>query len=230
MQCLPLPRVVGSPRYDSRTNGVGFFDYLRVDSIDLLPQIFRGSRSKAGDWIDVPRHLEHTRSDCREDAFDYSDDAMIEGVHCTRRFRFANASSDERLNVRRFDLDIDDDSAPNRSEHFRKGGNPHSVGERELFELRRRELGDRSVRRPLRMSGVRDRVVVYNHYAVFRRVHVELDTLGPELDSALKRGYRILGMSLVRTPVGDSLWRLALWTRDQAFLPVVALCSMSAKQ
>ena len=72
--------------------------------------------------------------------------------------------------------------------------------------------------------------MVNYHYTVASRVYVELDAFGPELDCALKRGYRILGMSLVCPSVGVPLRRLAAWTCGQAFLSVVALCSMSAKQ
>jgi hypothetical protein len=57
------------------------------------------------------------------------------------------------------------------------------------------------------MSGVDHRIVVNDHHAVARRVHIELNALGTELDRALKRGQRILGVSLVCAPVGDSLWR-----------------------
>ena len=155
---------------------------------------------------------------------------MVERVYRAGRFRLSNAASDRCFDVGGFDLDIDDDSASNRGERFRKGWNPRPVSERELFQLRRRELNDGSMRGPLWMSGVDDRVVVNHNYPVAGRVHVELNALGAELDCALKRGYRILGMSLVCPSVGDPLRRLAAWTCSQAFLSVVALCSMSAKQ
>ena len=61
------------------------------------------------------------------------------------------------------------------------------------------------------------------------RVHVELNAIRSELDGALKCGDRILGVSLVGSPVRDPLGRIAVRTCDQAFLSVVALCSMSAK-
>ena len=117
----------------------------------------------------------------------------------------------------------------NRGERFRKRRNARPVGERELLELRCRELGDGPMRGPLRMPGVDDRIVVNDHNPVAGRVHVELYAVGAELDGALKCGDRVLGMSLVRPSVGDPLGRIAAWTCGQAFLPVVALCSMSAK-
>jgi hypothetical protein len=69
-----------------------------------------------------------------------------------------------------------------------------------------------------------------HHYSVARRVHIELNAIGSELDGALKRGERVLGMSLVCAPVGDPFGRIAAWAYGQVFLSVVALCSMSAKQ
>jgi hypothetical protein len=67
-------------------------------------------------------------------------------------------------------------------------------------------------------------------YAVAGRVNVELNALGAKLDGALKRRERVLGVSLVRPSVGDPLGRIAAWAYGQAFLSVVALCSMSATQ
>jgi hypothetical protein len=60
-------------------------------------------------------------------------------------------------------------------------------------------------------------------------VHVELDAIGSELDGALERRDRILGVGLVRPTVGDALGRIAALSCGQAFLSVVALYSMSAK-
>jgi hypothetical protein len=74
-----------------------------------------------------------------------------------------------------------------------------------------------------------DWIVVNDHNPVASRVHVELYPIGSELDGTLKRGDRVLGMDLVRPPVGDPLGRISAWTCGQLFLRVVAFCSMSAK-
>jgi hypothetical protein len=79
------------------------------------------------------------------------------------------------------------------------------------------------------MPGVDDSIVVYDYYAIAGRVHVELDSVGTELDGAGKRGQRVLRMGLVGASVGDAFGGIAAATCGQAFLPVVALCSMSAK-
>jgi hypothetical protein len=99
-----------------------------------------------------------------------------------------------------------------------------------LLELQRCEFGDGLLRRSLLVSGVDYRVVMNDYYPIAGRVHVELNALGAELDGALKRGEGVLGMSLVCPSVGDPFWRIAAWAYGQAFLSVVALCSMSAKQ
>lgn len=85
------------------------------------------------------------------------------------------------------------------------------------------------MRWPLRMPRVDDRIVVNDDDPVASRVHVELDAVRPELDRSLEARYRILGMSLVRPAVGDTLGRLAASACGQVFLSVVALYSMSAK-
>ncbi len=78
------------------------------------------------------------------------------------------------------------------------------------------------------MSRVDDRIVVYYYNTVTSRVHIELYSVGSELDGALERGQRILGMTLVRAPMRDALGGIAAaW--GQVALWVVAFCSMSAK-
>jgi hypothetical protein len=79
------------------------------------------------------------------------------------------------------------------------------------------------------MPRVDDGIVVNHDDPVARRVHVQLDAVGSELDGALERWNGVLGMSLVRPTVGDALGRIAASACGQAFLSVVALYSMSAK-
>jgi hypothetical protein len=140
-----------------------------------------------------------------------------------------NAARHQRLDARSLDLHVDSGPVADGFERFRKGGNARPVGEREPPELRCRELGDGLMRRALRMPCVDDRVVMNDHNAVSSRVHVELYTVGSELDGALKRGDRVLRMRLVGPPMGDAFGRFMWATCGQAFLPVVALSSMSAK-
>jgi hypothetical protein len=43
-----------------------------------------------------------------------------------------------------------------------------------------------------------------NHYhTIGSSVHVQLDTVGAELEGPLERRYRVLGQSVVRAPVRD---------------------------
>ena len=79
------------------------------------------------------------------------------------------------------------------------------------------------------MSGVDDRIVVNDYHAVTCRMHIELDSVGAELDRALESSDRILGMTLVGTPVGDALRGVTAAAWGQVALSVVAFCSMSAK-
>jgi hypothetical protein len=60
-------------------------------------------------------------------------------------------------------------------------------------------------------------------------VYIELYPVRTQLDGTLERGQRVLGMGLVRPPVSDPLGRVVVSAWGQAFLTVVALCSMSAK-
>ena len=177
----------------------------------------------------MSRDLENARADRGEDALYDLDDAVVERVHRAGRGRFTNASSNQGLDVRRLDLDVNRGPRSDRVERFRKRRNARAVGEGESLELRGRELSDGPMRGPLRMPGVDDRIVVNYDYPIARRVYVELNAIRSELDGALKCGDRVLGMRLVRPSMGDLLGRIAASTCGQAFLSVVALCSMSAK-
>ena len=112
---------------------------------------------------------------------------------------------------------------------MRERGNSSSVSQPESLEVYRLEFRDRTVSGALGMSGVDDRIVVNDYHAVTCRMHIELDSVGSELDCALERGDRILGMTLVGASVGDALRWVAAAACGQAFLSVVAFCSMSAK-
>jgi hypothetical protein len=98
-----------------------------------------------------------------------------------------------------------------------------------LFEFFCRQLGDRFSRGSLRVPCVHNGIVVNDDDAVQRRVHIELYTVRAQLDGTLECGKGILWMGLVRAPVSDPLGRVVASTCRQAFLRVVALCSMNAK-
>jgi hypothetical protein len=73
------------------------------------------------------------------------------------------------------------------------------------------------------MRGVNDRIMVDDDNPVTRRVHIQLDPIGSELDRALESRERVFGMRLVRPPVSYSLRGVQASTCSQAFLQVVAL-------
>jgi hypothetical protein len=73
------------------------------------------------------------------------------------------------------------------------------------------------------MPGVNDGIVVNDDNPVACRMHVELYSIGSELDCALEGRKRVLGMGLVSSPMRDPLGRLVLLACGQAFLGVVAL-------
>ena len=203
----------------------GFFVYR----IDFLPEIYRGCSCQRSSRIDVTRDLENARPDCREDRRHDLDHPVIERMDRAGRFGFADAARYQRLDIARLDLHVHYRPVADGVERLGQGRNARPVSKQELLELRSGELSDRLVRRPLRMPGMNDWIVVNDHNPVASRVHVELYPVGSELDGMLKSGDRVLGMGLVGPPVGDPLGQDAAWTRGQSFLRVVALCSMSAK-
>ena len=150
-------------------------------------------------------------------------------MHGARRSGLADAARDQHLDVARLNLDVDSNPVANDIERLREGWNARPVCKRELFQLRCRQLGDRVSPRLLWMPGVNNGIVVHDDNPVACGVHVQLYSIGSELDGTLERGERVLGMRLVGSPVSDPLGRVVASTCGQAFLRVVALCLMSAK-
>ena len=171
----------------------------------------------------MPRNFENAGPDSWKDRLDGPDDAVIERVHRASCSRFADAARNQQLDVPRLDLDIDNDPVADDIERLGERGNARTVGKRELLELRCRQLGDRLARRSLGVPGVNDWIVVNHDNPVTGRVHVQLYSIGSELDGAIEGSERVLGMGLVRAPVSDALRRVQAATCSQAFLQVVAL-------
>ena len=171
----------------------------------------------------MPGNLENPCPDGRENRLHDPDYAVVERVHCARSFGFAYAARDQWLDVARLDLDVHDGPVADDIERLGEGRNARAVGERKFLELRCRQFGDRLPRGLLRMPGVNDGIVVNDDNPVPRRVHIQLYAIGSQLDGALECGERVLGMGLVRTPVGDPLGGVVASTCGQVFLQVVAL-------
>jgi hypothetical protein len=70
--------------------------------------------------------------------------------------------------------------------------------------------------------------MVYDHHAILRRVHVELDGVGAELDRLLERRKGVFRLRPMRAAMGDLLGCLAPTVR-QELLRVLVLGTMSAK-
>jgi hypothetical protein len=200
-----------------------------VDGLDFLPQVFCERCEQRGAGIDVPRDFENARPQRRKNCLDGSDDAVIEGVDSAGCLRFADAARDQQLDIPGLDLDVNDCSVAHHIERFGERRNARPVCKWELFEVCCRQLGDGLSRGSLWVSCVNYGIVVNDDDAVQRRVHIELYPVRAQLDGALKCGKGVLGMCLVRAPVSDPLGRVVALTCRQAFLRVVALCSMNAK-
>ena len=171
----------------------------------------------------MPRNFENASAHCWQDCLDRAHDAVIERVHRAICSGFADAAGDQRFDAARLDLDVDHRPVGDERERFGQRRNPCAVGERKLLEPRRRELGDGFVGGTLGVSGVYDRIVMNDDNPITGRVHVQLYSVGPELDGALEGRKRVLGMALVRTPVSDAFGRVLPSTCSQVFLQVVAL-------
>jgi len=151
---------------------------------------------------------------------------MIERVHRTTRIVLANDAHDERLNARRFDLDVNRRVGPDRIEDGGEGGNLNGLAESKIPELCVRQLSDGARRQ---IGSIYNWIVVNDESTVAGPVDIQLDCLGTQLDGAQECRDRVLGQRLMGSPVRDFFGRRAPPRCVQAFLRVVALGTMSAK-
>lgn len=148
---------------------------------------------------------------------------MVKRVYRTTCFGFADAARDQRLDVACFDLDVDNRPVADEIQRLGERRYASAVSERELLELRSGKIGDRLVCRSLRVPGVNDGIVVNDDNPVIGGVHVQLYSVGAELDGTLEGRERVLGMCLVRPAMSDALRRVLSSTCSQVFSQVVAL-------
>ena len=174
----------------------------------------------------MTRNLQHAGADRRENAFNGFDNPMIERVHRTTRIVLANDAHDERLNARRFDLDVNHRVGPDCVEHGGEGRNLNALAESKISELCERQLGDGARRQ---IGGIYNRIVVNDDSTVAGAMDIQLDRLRSQLNRAQECRDGVLGQGLMRSPVGDFFRRSAPTRCVQAFLRVVALGTMSAK-
>lgn len=141
------------------------------------------------------------------------------------RFRLAETTNDEWLDIRRFDFHIDESGITNRRKHGREGGNLDVTRQSVILQVRNGDLCDWTPRG----SRSVDFVVVMDHQsAVAGSVYVELDCIGAKLDGSQKSRDGILGERLVGSAVRDLLGGVSARWR-QASPGVVALGTVCAK-
>jgi hypothetical protein len=179
---------------------MGAGNQLFIDERHLLPEILRSGADERCHRIDVTRHFENARSNGREYPLHGFDNAMVESVHRAPRARLPNAPHYQWLDGSRLDFDIHHRPITDSIENLFERGDFNAVRQWKAADLRCGEIGYSGSRRPRR---IHDWIVVHDDDAVARRVHVELDRVGSELDRAEKRGYGVLRQRLVRPPVGD---------------------------
>jgi hypothetical protein len=140
-------------------------------------------------------------------------------------FVLANDAGDQRLDARRFDLDVDHGVTSNGIEDSGESWNLDALRQRIFPDVGRRKICDATGRDARRVDYW---IVVNDDQAICCRMNVELDRIRAELDRADERWYGVLGQGVVRSTVRDLLGRGAAG-RLQAFPRVVVLGTMSAK-
>jgi hypothetical protein len=71
--------------------------------------------------------------------------------------------------------------------------------------------------------------MVYHHYTIARRMHIQLYRISAQLEGLLECRDRVFGKAVVRATVGYALWDLKPGALGQAGLAVVTLGTMIAK-
>jgi len=199
---------------------------ILVDERHFLPQILRPRSNQRRDWIDVAGNLQHARSDRRKNALNGFYDSVVERMNRAPGFVLANDSNHQRLDSGSLDLDVDHCIAADRVENGGQRRYLDTLLEPEFPDLVEGEVSDPAGGK---VGRVDNGIVMDDDDSVARRVHVELDGIGAELDRAGEGGNGVLGDRLVCPPVGDPFRRGAPGGCVQAFPRVVALGTMSAK-
>ena len=199
----PLRLVVGCPRNDTCSQRVSRFHELLVYIVDMLPEVLGADRAQGCNWIHVPGHLEHSAANRRKDPLYRSDDTVVKGVNRAARRGFAYAPYDERLDVRRLDLDVSYRALADLFESFRQGRDRCSGNERVPPQLWCRCRRDAYPGASRHISRIEDGIVMNDYDAIGRSVNVQLDTVGPELESPPERRNRVFGQTVVGAPVRD---------------------------
>ena len=200
---LPMGDVVGRPRDDTRADGVRAHDQIFVDELDLLPKVLRTRLDQRARWIEVASDLENTGPNRREKTLDGFYDPVVERMDGAIRARLADAANHQWLDVGFLDLDENGGAISYRMQHFGERWNEDPVCQREPTQLVDGKVAQSGFSSIAQVTGLDNRVVVYNDGAVTCRVDVQLDSLGTELDSADECRDRVLWESVVRTPMGN---------------------------
>jgi hypothetical protein len=94
-------------------------DGFCIDRVDFLPQVFSGRRDERSCWIDVTRVFENARPDRGKDGLHDLDCPVVERVYGAGCSGFPYTAHDQRLDVARLDLDVDNRPVPDDVERFR---------------------------------------------------------------------------------------------------------------
>jgi len=116
---------------------------------------------------------------------------------------FANTPDDEGLDVSCLDLYESHCSCANCVECFPQGGNRDVPAQGMRIHDTEVCVGDGDASGLRHISRMEDRIVMNHNYSIARRMHVELDSLGAQLERALKGRNRVFGKRFVRATVRD---------------------------
>lgn len=116
---------------------------------------------------------------------------------------FPNTPDYERLDVSPLDLDEGYRSRADRPERFDQGGNPDAGAQGMRFHDVEVGVGDGDISGLRHTSRVEHGIVMNHNDAIARRVHIELDSLGAQLERSLEGWNRVFGQRFVRPAVGD---------------------------
>jgi hypothetical protein len=167
----------------------------------VLPKILGARFDERGKRVEVTRYFQNSRSNGREYLFDILNDPVIERVNGAIGGRLANAAHHERLDVLSLDLDVNSWAFTNRIEHLLERRDTNAVGEDDLPQLERREMGYRRACARGPPPALDRRIVVYNHHSIARCMHIQLYRISAQLERLLERRDRVLRKGVMRPPV-----------------------------
>lgn len=196
--------VIHSPGDDATTVGVDAIDECLVQQLPMLPEVASSDIMHRAKRIHRVARLENANRDVRGEIVNASGYPVIEAVNRARATTRADGRDDGVFDSVGLHLDIDGRFRRNDCQKLIESRDSLPA-DRDRPEGRKVGVGNDRARARIARPGVRGSVVVYDHRAIPRTMHVELDRRSAELERAREGWKGVLAVLAGSATMADDL-------------------------